>query len=533
MRVAWLPGLIKSWFEKSGDRSRTPFDHLNGPEGPRTDHIDGPDGPLDVFISYKSEHARTARCAADYLLGAGQNVWFDEYVLLLRGRKRWERAITHGLETAKRGIAFISDLYVKSEPCRFELAQLLRNCEPANILVVRMDDGTLTLKDFPVLKKSPTWHFNERLDDLIAFIRQGHSALRLPPRESPQPRAGAIYKGAKLKYTINLSCWTLRSPEAGWQGRIEGFKEIVGLMGPRLEIQLGGQLANGNLIIGPLHGVDRKTTTAAGGDDREYQNELIEFVDNYCRSKGWKCGGVHTLHSQSGSNSAFTYFAEDRWVRKVTIDLPGAHGSGMEFVFTLAFPGTFREYCKYTPYMDALVESLHWAGAGDAPFAGWIDATRREELTDNIAFSYAPPVAWRKMSETRRGDSYDLDFRPETVDGDAMFDSLLNLQVSPCPPGKEICWLQARAERIIKQNAGRIRTSIVGRRHGVQTAEYLYEWVNQGKQEWGFEIHFILNGYCIMIQLSSVEPIDEREIMTPSAFAEGITITTRPRPTSD
>lgn len=148
---------------------------------------------------------------------------------------------------------------------------------------------------------------------------------------------------------------------------------------------------------------------------------------------------------------------------------------------------------------------------------------------ENALFSYATPVGWRKTSATRQGDTYDLDFRPETAAGEVDDGSLLNLQVYPCPLGKDLNWLQARVEHVIRQNGGRILFPLLGNRHGVRSAEYLYEWVNQGRKEWGFQVHFILHGYCITIQLSSVRPIEVggQKMMTASAFAESIELGAR------
>jgi hypothetical protein len=76
---------------------------------------------------------------------------------------------------------------------------------------------------------------------------------------------------------------------------------------------------------------------------------------------------VHLLHVGGYSQYATTYwFDEPRirsgyWTRRYSVVLPNPWTEDVvEFAFTFAFFGPFREYCRNTSEMDRIVRSLRW-----------------------------------------------------------------------------------------------------------------------------------------------------------------------------
>jgi TIR domain len=341
-----------------------------------------------LFLSYKSEDANVVRAVADWLSAAGVSVWFDEYTILLRGREGFDAAIRRGATHSAGAVAFTHALYAGSEYCTLELRELLRTCGPGRVLEVQMRDDippdVRARYPFGALLGGP-----ERpcLDDCLRTAFGGARAvyerlkahfpgLGLAPLPPDEPRdAPATLTGSYcgVPYSIDHSGWEVRS--AGVGPTPEGNCD-----GPYLARVFNGYPAYCKLMLGPEPPGSNPLGDGAGRglEGPALLDSVREFAAGWVDASDSVCRGVHVFIDRGGRRHVgLTYWirSEFQWQRRYSVVLPqpGGHAGGRprEFAFTFGFFGPFREFCRVTHLLEAVVSSLRWgAPAAERPDAG-------------------------------------------------------------------------------------------------------------------------------------------------------------------
>jgi len=108
----------------------------------------------DFFISYSSFDVAVARRIAEQLMSHGYRVWFDEYVILVKGRSKFREAIAEGLARSQRGLLIVGDHYAASQYCRFEAEELDRRLPAGATLPFLLGPQTEFQRAFSALSPS-------------------------------------------------------------------------------------------------------------------------------------------------------------------------------------------------------------------------------------------------------------------------------------------------------------------------------------------------------------------------------------------
>ncbi|MDQ2976166.1 MAG: toll/interleukin-1 receptor domain-containing protein [Acidobacteriota bacterium] len=310
----------------------------------------------DIFISYKSEQAETAREIADQLIANGRKVWFAEYEILLSNRddELVQAAIDEGIRQSAYGLAITNNLYAGSKYCRLEMKQLLERCGPSKILEIRLPEEEEPYRLFPKLQESPS-HSSEHTNEILDFVR-AQSRWPIRPMVSEDEPPYQYYEDTFMGHPFRLNT-------TGWEMHERGGERLPGdnVQGPKFRCKHNGRKIFVNIIWGPEYSAagQRRHQT---NDDREMYNQLLkDYLPKHLGRIAGKVRGVHLLFHSGFSQMVLTYRMHGYWSRKASIILPHPEpNKAAEFVFTFGFKGAFTEYCRYSHLMDRFVESLEW-----------------------------------------------------------------------------------------------------------------------------------------------------------------------------
>lgn len=345
---------------------RTPYDQIG--EDRRLAHKEqrahGKD--IDVFLSYKSEDIGVVRQVADLLIASGLTVWFAEYLIGLDDREYFEEDIKHGIWSSRYGICFTNNRYAGSDYCRGELLQLIEphGCGPERMMEVMIPSEPMPREQCPGLASvALSFDYAGSVDEVV---RRLYHMMGLPANLPADPKPTESQQSAVLRYedlcwTVAIGGWQLW--DAGGQEYVRYFngqRHVYGVSGPSFRCCVKTHRLVGNVIIGRGCAAPRVQSDAPI-DERKSYNENIKFANDYFRSSGTRCVGVHLVFLAGYSHLALTYFYHGAWTRRYSIVLPDPSGDdGIELAFTFRFGGPFSEYCRHVHLMDRLVSSLRW-----------------------------------------------------------------------------------------------------------------------------------------------------------------------------
>jgi hypothetical protein len=144
--------------------------------------------PYDFFISYSSFDVAVARRIAEQLISRGYNVWFDEYVILLDGRGRFQDAIDEGIANSRCGLLIVGERYAASEYCRREAKGLSCRLSAGATVAFLLGPQAEFKRAFTSLADSAIQVGSEQPDNEILRklkgLRLTAEALEIPSRSS-------------------------------------------------------------------------------------------------------------------------------------------------------------------------------------------------------------------------------------------------------------------------------------------------------------------------------------------------------------
>jgi hypothetical protein len=312
---------------------------------------------FDVFISYKSEDVTTARQIAEQLITNGINVWFAEYAIGLGQRVRFQEAVNNGIRASRYGVCFTNDKYIDSPYCRREIEQLLdpSNCGPRKIIEFRFPNEVRPHREYPQLATSYSVEF-KGIDEALCHIASVTGVKINHMHESFKSETNRqVFHYHDREYSLDLGRWQLIANP----GTTLNTGDVAS---PRFFTTCEHNPMWGHILVGPQD-ISRKAVGQGTLDDRAYYEEALKFADGFYKSI-WhqKLVGVHLLFVLGFSHMALTtLFKPGIWARLYSVVLPFPGGTNdIEFTFFFFFKGTFKKFCRYAGYMDALVESITW-----------------------------------------------------------------------------------------------------------------------------------------------------------------------------
>jgi hypothetical protein len=318
-------------------------------------------GGYDVFISYRSLDAHSAREIADQLIASGIRVWFAEYQILLTNWDQFEEALLEGIRRSAFGLAITNDRYAESEHCRLEMAKLIERIGPGRVLEVRLPDEDETRRVFPALSSSP--HSAPRdTGEILSFVQEQTGWKILPLVEIDTSAMPRKVEGICLDehFALNVTGWNVIDP-----GGYRHPDETVD--GPVLEYVGGRYPLRANVFAG-LELAEEARPQTRSLDNREMYRVLMEYLPRHLGRWDADLRGLHLLFHAGLSQMAVTYTTRGYWTRKHSVVLPHPSGEGAaEFVFTFGFFGPFKEYCRHARLMDGLVTTLEWGDEAGTP----------------------------------------------------------------------------------------------------------------------------------------------------------------------
>lgn len=342
---------------------------------------------LKIFISYRATQSMFVRQIADQLISAGCEVWFAEYETFdwqLRQNDLWLKSkISGGIAQSVWGIVFVSDDYMASGHCENELRELLDQLGVQRILQISLDGTQLEQ-----LAKSETIHCtSDDVMEAVDFItyRVGMSmAYVARPGRTLRDMSKIIKVGGQFK--LDSYGW-----KKWWRGTLDALLTPYDV-GQRMQstvkwgpfLQRDATMTGGNLtnIFMNLHygkeepaNYDKWAINFRDIQNAAREKEVLNKLNEYAScvhfqnirhlGVGVQLHGVHLLlKGNTFGHVGITYEVRTEtdawWTRKVSIHLPDplTHSFFYEFVFTFAFRGSFREYCRYTGIMDDLALSI-------------------------------------------------------------------------------------------------------------------------------------------------------------------------------
>lgn len=340
---------------------------------------------FDVFVSYKSQNVDAARRFADLALANGLKPWFAEYLIRFHARDKFEREINKGAADSRAAILFTGFGYFESKHCIGELEQVIRKCGSFRILEVH-SPGETNLAEW-----CRRWEQDKGLQEKHPWVTDYLAEMRRIASVSVSDEQGVINAAREvLQLKIEKGFVTAPSlePETRFRGLhsgipfsivTSGWQEVAapsaaGITNPDLKITPGfwRQFSSGNItweiILGPI--VRRIVDPAYGeippsdDDNRWLYNEYRGDSMIWLAENASECHGVHLFWFNQGDQRPhllLSYWGERLWHRRYMIVLePEALDERATFSFAFLFSGTFQEFCRHTPIMDAVVRSLRW-----------------------------------------------------------------------------------------------------------------------------------------------------------------------------
>jgi hypothetical protein len=324
----------------------------------------------NIFISYKSKDALTARHVAEQLIASNIKVWFAEYELLVKDQIKYLKANKHerkilieedileGIKSSPYGLAFTNDLYADSSYCRTEIKNLISKCNPGYLLEVMIPKCQKPHSEFKELAKCPSMIFNDDVNEVLSFLSR-HLKKEIPLFEHPVTGlSNATYNGICMNrhYSLNIGGWELTNPGGA---QVSAFSE----QGPELRKPVKTGMLLMNLYYGEENDAEViKIRSKNDPDDREIYEYLMEYANNYLARQDAKPRGLHLMFSGGFSQLSLTYKWKGCWIRKYSVILSNPNSGKMaEFVFTFSVTSlSFFELCRYAYLMDNMVLSLKW-----------------------------------------------------------------------------------------------------------------------------------------------------------------------------
>ncbi len=342
---------------------------------------------FDVFVSYKSEGVDAARRITDLALANHLKPWFAEYLIRLHSRDRFQEAITRGIANSRTGIIFTSSGYFKSSHCLTEMRQLVEKNGSSGIIEVylpgetRIADWCVKWEQDKRLKENEEtrWaatHLTElrRIPSVAVIDYEGVSnALRevldlgiedkfvhLADSES-ETRFRGEHSG--IPFSLQTTGWQeVTAPGSG--GVINrdlkmtpGFKRDFGYGSVVWEVVLGPVVRR---VLDPEY----DEIPPLDDDHRWLYNEYRDSAMLWLAKNAAECHGVHLFWFAQGERRPhllITHWGERMWHRRYAIALEHETlEKPATFSFAFYFKGTFEDYCRHTPLMDATVRSLKW-----------------------------------------------------------------------------------------------------------------------------------------------------------------------------
>lgn len=343
--------------------------------------------PYDIFISYRSQQAELARHLAERLMAGGLRVWFAEYCVTLYERHAFQAAIDRGLAHTASGICITSNAYFASPHCAHEFAQLLsdRSCGPEQVLAITTTRDALPAPYTHQLP-APVQITGGDVTPVQAWLgRKGWAAIDLAPPTSPPPARRVVFAYQGQPFSMDWGGW-----RQSRRSRLTVKDGDLYLPHFSLEDRERNNAIACNVIVSDqvvsLRAINRNA------DDRENYEDLLDFARQfYAGFAPFEVIGVHLIFVGQKSHPSFTgrritTYNDPRpqavtlrrgariqirpqvntrlpglWHRQYPIQLPHPRtGRAIEFLFSFQATGTFAEFCRLTPRMDALVQSFRW-----------------------------------------------------------------------------------------------------------------------------------------------------------------------------
>lgn len=318
----------------------------------------------DFFLSYKSEDAEQARHLCEALVGAGLNVWFAEYTILLFNRDEFQAAIDLGASQSRFAIALTNKRYTASHYCRNELDQLLRpnNCGPERIVEIRHPGDPDLYSVFQTLRQAHTTAFSTMAASIAAIADATGLSIEcsvLQQQCSWEHEGNQTeFRHADITYSLALHPWresTERDVELGHEEYVPSRRFIFDSPVGRVWTAL---------YVGSKRGTPR-TPDSPQSDQKAYYAELLrEAEEQYGTGdrspRAVECLGVHLYRLGGFTHPAFTCFKQPRnWFRQYSIIFPDSeHHRNVRFQFVFSLRGPFRDFAQVAWMMDRFVMSL-------------------------------------------------------------------------------------------------------------------------------------------------------------------------------
>lgn len=339
---------------------------------------------FDVFVSYKSEDVSVVRQFVDSLIAGGARVWFAEYMILLEDRDQFKNLIDRGLRQSRCGLIFTNERYFGSEYCRYELEHLLKPeyCGTEGVNEVKLGNSTRLRNMYPQLAQVHSIEFeSSNFRNIMGELRLtcwgfGVTGWEIYQEEDEPAETRTIFYDEQIGCHLDLT---------GWQMYYRGMRGLTnkGFIGPafRRKVQgtwLGLHISAGvaatprgnsgmaarfstGAIKRALHAAQqRKNSPVATLNDRKVYDAAIDFANEWSAENHRKCAGVHLFFYGGSSHLALTYATHRGWNRRYSLVLSDPEsGLSVELALVFKFMGRFSDYCRYTAYMDRVVQSLH------------------------------------------------------------------------------------------------------------------------------------------------------------------------------
>jgi hypothetical protein len=309
----------------------------------------------DIFVSYKSEDVAVARRIAETLIGAGWNVWFAEYRILLERRAQFMPMFGLGALDSWYGLLITNDRWAQSRHCAREARILLGTMGPKRILEVRAPSQPLPHQYFPRLSQCAALETTDPAKVLRFVEAHTNHLAACPEHLLPRPapiggrRFSSYYEGRSC--SIEVGDWDLFGDPASMSGISWGYK------------QLPSGVLDGHVGITPLE-ADRLAREKRWGLGEAFMFDVMaHHARKVIKSFNGFPRGVHLFYYQDRPQMGLTYWTDSPpyWHRSMMFDaLNPTTGQAANFHFRFRFKGSFREYCRHAHVMDALALSLEW-----------------------------------------------------------------------------------------------------------------------------------------------------------------------------
>lgn len=318
----------------------------------------------DFFLSYKSEDATLARHLCEALTGAGHDVWFAEYTILLFNHDEFQAAIDLGTSQSRFAITITNERYTASHHCRNELQQLLmpENCGPGRIVEIRNPGDPRLYSDFSTLREAHAVDFRTTPAAAAAIANATGVAVECRSYQHDflqgHPNVRTRFRHADIAYSLALHPWRMSSERDVELGR-EAFVPSQRFV---FDPSVGRVWAA--LYVGSERGAPRAPDRPQT-DQKAYYDDLVreaeqEYGTGDPGPRAVECLGVHLCRLCGFTHPAFTCFKQPRnWFRQYSIVLPDDQNQrNIRFQFVFSFRGPFRNFVQIGWLMDQFVMSL-------------------------------------------------------------------------------------------------------------------------------------------------------------------------------